>query len=82
VLTATKNRGERKLRHSGSRTVGAVGRECRGGTRRVWGEPGNLHSVHSLVSCLQRDGVNMAEERRTVRVEERLKIKIGEFYEL
>jgi hypothetical protein len=43
------------------------------------GERGvNLHSQRSLVSRLQRDGVNMAEERRKVRVEERLKIKIGE----
>ncbi|XP_023709335.1 GTPase-activating protein isoform X3 [Cryptotermes secundus] len=38
----------------------------------------NLHSQHSIVSRLQRDGVNMAEGRRKVRVEERLKIKIGE----
>ena len=42
--------------------------------------PTFIHSVRSLVSRLQRDGVNMAEERREVRIEERLKIKIGEFH--
>jgi hypothetical protein len=53
-----------------------------GGTRRLRGQPANLHSLRSLVSCLQWDGVNMAEERRKVRVVERVKIKIGELREL
>lgn len=84
MLTATKNRGERKLRHSGSRAVGRGGRGMaslgvlgEGGTRQTRGQQANLHSLRFLVSCLERDGVNMAEERREVRVEERLKIKIG-----
>lgn len=44
-------------------------------------QPANLHSIRSLVSCLERDGVNMAEGGNEVRVEERLKITIGELRE-
>jgi len=65
--------------------VGVVGWGGGGGgqgERGVGHLPANLHSLCSLVTRLQRDGVNMAEEGRDVRVEERLKIKIGELHRL
>ena len=78
-VDGNEKRGKRKLRHSGSRFVVAVARgEGKQGERGVGHLPANLHSLCSLVTRLQRDGVNMAEEGRDVRVEERLKIKIGE----
>lgn len=68
------------MQHSGSRgePVGV------GVTRRARGYqlPANLHSQRSLVSRMQRYGGNMAEGVGKVRIEERLKIKIGELRDL
>jgi hypothetical protein len=82
-VDGNEKRGKRKLRHSGSRFVVAVARvEGEHGERGAGHLPASLHSLSFLVTRLLRDGVNMAEEGRVVRVEERLKIKIGELLRL
>jgi hypothetical protein len=82
-VDGNEKRGERKLRHSGSRFVVVVSRvEGEQGERGGGHLPASLHSLCSLVTPLRRDGVNMAEKGRDVRVVERLKIKIGELHRL